>query len=146
VIVDLAATSAIGADALATLMNLQRSASRQEGELILTGLTPRLQKILRLSQAGTQFHTVSEVLEALADGPTSAAQVSLELGDESVVCRLEGEICGSRARAVLEVCDQLSRSFADVRIDTVGLTETSRALFAGLSPSSSGKARAASMA
>jgi hypothetical protein len=40
----------------------------------------------------------------------------------------------------------LSRSFAHVRIDTIGLTETSRVSFAGLSASSSGKARAASMA
>jgi N-acetylglucosaminyldiphosphoundecaprenol N-acetyl-beta-D-mannosaminyltransferase len=143
VIVDLAATSAIGADALATLMNLRRRAAQHTGQLILSGLTPRLQRTLRLSQASSQFYTVSEVLDALAGISSATAQITLEVGEESVICQLEGELSGSRAKAVLEVCDQLSRSFNDVRIDIVGLSESSRALFAGLPTSPHPKGRAA---
>ena len=129
VIVDLAATSAIGADALAVLMNLRRGASKQKGQLILTGLTPRLQTILRLSHASSQFY-ISGVVEALASESSASAQVRLELGERSVVCRLAGDLSGGRAEAVLDVCGQLSRSFTDVTIDIGGLSEQSRALFA----------------
>ena len=129
VIIDLTAASAIGADALAVLMNLKRSASWIRGELILTGVTPRIERILRLSQAASHFRMVHDVIDALAEGSSAAAQVRLDLVGESVVCSLEGEFSGNRAKAVMEVCDQLARSFAEVTINAMGLTEASRGLF-----------------
>jgi N-acetylglucosaminyldiphosphoundecaprenol N-acetyl-beta-D-mannosaminyltransferase len=129
-ILDLAAISAIGADALAVLMNLRRSASRQDGKLILTGLTPRIQTILRLSHATSQFY-ICGMVEALASDSPSRAQVRVEVNDESAICRLKGDLSGSRAKVVFEVCDQLSRSFSDFSIETAGLSEHSQILFSG---------------
>jgi N-acetylglucosaminyldiphosphoundecaprenol N-acetyl-beta-D-mannosaminyltransferase len=146
VIVDLAAASAIGADALAALMKLRRQASSVNARLILSGLTPRVERTLRLSQAGAQFHTVYGVVEALADAVSATAQMRLELAGDAVVCRLEGELSGSRAKVALEVCEQLSRTVSEVSFDTGGLSEASRSLFAALPLPAGSRKRAASAA
>jgi hypothetical protein len=88
---------------------------------------------------------VPGVVEALADASAEKAQVNLELAEGSVTCHLAGELSGSRAKAALEVCDRLLGCFAEVRIDTRGLSESSRALFARLR-SEANSARAADSA
>lgn len=65
VIVDLAETTFIGADALGALLRSGSIARRYRRECWLTGLKPRHRRILRASRLHAEFRTAPEVADAL---------------------------------------------------------------------------------
>jgi N-acetylglucosaminyldiphosphoundecaprenol N-acetyl-beta-D-mannosaminyltransferase len=67
VVVNLDKVSAIGADALGTLMYLQRFATKGNGQFRLVGATPRVRRAFQWSQAAPRFPIASDLVEVLCE-------------------------------------------------------------------------------
>ena len=73
-VVNLESVSAIGADAMGTLMYLQRFASKGNGQLRLAGATGRMTRAFQWSQAAQRLRIVPDVVEALCEGISPAGE------------------------------------------------------------------------
>jgi anti-anti-sigma factor len=64
-VLDLHATSYVGADALGCLVNLSGMMKRQRQELWLTGVSPSLRRVLKASRLGGHFRQAPKVADAI---------------------------------------------------------------------------------
>jgi N-acetylglucosaminyldiphosphoundecaprenol N-acetyl-beta-D-mannosaminyltransferase len=107
-ILDLAGTTYLGADALGALIHLGNTAKRHNRELWLTGLRPFLCRVLHATQLDSSFRTAPKVADALRRIAPAETHLSIEAGKDWALCRVGGRLipldreqAGDLCRAVM---------------------------------------------
>jgi anti-anti-sigma factor len=108
VVLDMSKTAYIGADALGTLMDLQRVARHWKRDFWLTGLHPVLHRVIRAAQLGPSFRMAPKVAEALRRIEPEFLPVN-ESGKDWGVCRIGGVLIPIHFREVPDVYRQVQQ-------------------------------------
>ncbi len=102
-VLDLAATTYLGADALGALIHLGTLARDHRCELWLTGLRPFLRRLMHATQLDSTFRTAPGVADALRRMAPSETQLSIETGTDWALCRIGGRLIPLRQQEAAEL-------------------------------------------
>jgi N-acetylglucosaminyldiphosphoundecaprenol N-acetyl-beta-D-mannosaminyltransferase len=108
-VLDLAAATFLGADALGALIHLENTAKRHNRELWLTGLRPFSRRVIHATQLKSSFRTAPKVADALRRMDPSEIQMSIESGKDWAVCRIGGRLITLGREEAAVVCKQVLR-------------------------------------
>jgi N-acetylglucosaminyldiphosphoundecaprenol N-acetyl-beta-D-mannosaminyltransferase len=106
-VLDLAAATYLGADALGALIHLGNIARRNNRELWLTGLRPFLCRLLQATQLESNFRTAPKVADALRRMAPAEIKMSIESGKDWAACRIGGRLIPLRREEAAVVCRQV---------------------------------------
>ncbi len=123
IVLDLTATSHLGADGLWTLAGLLRTANQRGCEVWLAGASRSLERQFRAAHFQDLFKSVPALRDAIRGISRNRLQINLELGDKWAICRLSGDLPSS-ARPVLEEILSCVRQANDhLELDASGMTD-----------------------
>jgi N-acetylglucosaminyldiphosphoundecaprenol N-acetyl-beta-D-mannosaminyltransferase len=103
-VLDLAATTYLGADALGALIHLGNLARDHHRELWLTGLRPFLRRLIHATQLDSAFRIAPGVADALRRMAPAEMQLSIESGKDWALCRIDGRLIPLRHEEAAELC------------------------------------------
>jgi N-acetylglucosaminyldiphosphoundecaprenol N-acetyl-beta-D-mannosaminyltransferase len=107
VVLDLASTTYLGADALGALIHLGSAAKQCDRELWLTGLRPFLSRLLQATQLESSFRIAPKVADALRRMAPAETRLCIEAGSDWAVCRIGGRLIPLDREAAEGVCRQV---------------------------------------
>jgi N-acetylglucosaminyldiphosphoundecaprenol N-acetyl-beta-D-mannosaminyltransferase len=106
-VLDLARTTYLGADALGALIHLGNIAKRHNRELWLTGLRPFLCRLIQATQLHASFRIAPKVADALRRMAPAEIQMSIESGSDWAVCRIGGRLIPLGRDEAAFVCSRI---------------------------------------
>jgi N-acetylglucosaminyldiphosphoundecaprenol N-acetyl-beta-D-mannosaminyltransferase len=106
-VLDLASTTYLGADALGALIHLATIAKQHNRELWLTGLRPFLCRLMQATQLQASFRVAPKVADALRRMAPSEMQMCIESGSDWAVCRIGGRLIPLGREEAAGVCRQI---------------------------------------
>jgi N-acetylglucosaminyldiphosphoundecaprenol N-acetyl-beta-D-mannosaminyltransferase len=106
-VLDLASTTYLGADALGALIHLGGVARRHNRELWLTGLRPFLCRLIQATQLEASFRIAPKVADALRRMAPAQMQMCIEAGSNWAVCRIGGRFIPLDRETAERVCRQI---------------------------------------
>ena len=106
-VLDLAGTTYLGADALGALIHLGSIAKRHNRELWLTGLRPFLCRLIQATQLQSSFRFAPKVADALRRMAPAEMQMCIETGSDWAVCRIGGRLIPLDREEAADVCRQI---------------------------------------
>ncbi len=106
-VLDLANTTYLGADALGALIHLGSIARLHNRELWLTGLRPFLCRLIQATQLKASFRIAPKVADALRRMAPTEMQMSIESGSDWAICRIGGRLIPLDREEANGVCRQI---------------------------------------
>jgi anti-anti-sigma factor len=106
-VLDLAGTTYLGADALGALIHLGSVARRHDRELWLTGLRPFLYRLIQATQLQDSFRIAPKVADALRRMAPAETRMCIEAGANWAVCRIGGRFIPLDPEEAEEICTQI---------------------------------------
>ncbi len=121
IVLDLTGTSHMGADGLWILARILRRAAERKTEVWLAGLSPALERQLRLAHFADLFKSATSSSDAVRQISPGKLQINVELGESWAVCRVTGDLSEGVRRTLEEICNQLRKTNDHFEIDASGL-------------------------
>ena len=118
-VLDLAATTYLGADALGALIHLANIARRHDRELWLTGLRPFLSRLIQATQVQDNFRIAPKVADALRRMAPAQTQLCIEAGSNWAVCRIGGRFIPLDREEAEGICRQILEMIEHHALDAV---------------------------
>jgi N-acetylglucosaminyldiphosphoundecaprenol N-acetyl-beta-D-mannosaminyltransferase len=106
-VLDLASTTYLGADALGAFIHLGSVARRHNRELWLTGLRPFLSRLIHATQLEASFRIAPKVADALRRMAPAQTQLCIEAGSNWAVCRIGGRFIQLDREEAEGICRQI---------------------------------------
>ena len=117
IVLDLAATSHMGADGFWTLAGLLRRASQSGCEVWLAGLSRSVVRQLRAARFEGLFKTANSSMDAVRKISRGRLQVNISLGEKWATCRIAGEMPTGGRRTLEEICQCLRKVSEHFELD-----------------------------
>jgi N-acetylglucosaminyldiphosphoundecaprenol N-acetyl-beta-D-mannosaminyltransferase len=106
-VLDLAATTYLGADALGALIHLGNVARQHDRELWLTGLRPFLSRLIQATQLQDNFRIAPKIADALRRMAPAQIQLCIESGSNWAGCRIGGRMIQLDREEAEGICRQV---------------------------------------
>jgi N-acetylglucosaminyldiphosphoundecaprenol N-acetyl-beta-D-mannosaminyltransferase len=116
-VLDLASTTYLGADALGALIHLGNIAKQHNRELWLTGLRPFLCRLIHATQLESSFRTAPKVADALRRIAPAEMQMSIETGKDWAVCRVGGRLIPLGREEAASLCRRILQMIEPPALD-----------------------------
>jgi N-acetylglucosaminyldiphosphoundecaprenol N-acetyl-beta-D-mannosaminyltransferase len=123
IVLDLAATTHMGADGLWTLAGLLRHASQTGCEVWLAGLSQSLNRELRAAHFEGLFRSTASSLDAVRQISRGRLQISVELGENWAKCRIAGDLPPGARQTLEEICSSIRQTNEHFELDASGMAE-----------------------
>jgi len=119
-VLDLASTTYLGADALGAFIHLGSAARQHNRELWLTGLRPFLCRLLQATQLEASFRIAPKVADALRRMAPAEMRMCIETGSDWAACRIGGRFIPLDRDAADGVCRQILEMIDHHAFDPAG--------------------------
>jgi len=106
-VLDLADTTYLGPDALGALIHLGSVAKCHNREIWLTGLRPSLWRLMQATRLEANFRIAPKVPDALRRMAAAEMQMSIELGTNRAICRVDGRLIPLSRKEAEEICREV---------------------------------------